>query len=168
MYYTVIKHDGHLRTRGKCTKHEPQVLYFCRVFSNDQSVLSQCIARLRLLHLPFLCFILWLNMGFWPISPQISWVSSNYLFWENKMHKRERSIAQGFWYFARSRSPEFQVNPRNPAKFTKTDEIPQNSLELWPNTCRHNIFESLLAVGCWGCLLAKLVKFTLKLRHCSE
>ena len=24
MYYTVIKHDGHLRTRGKCRKHEPQ------------------------------------------------------------------------------------------------------------------------------------------------
>ena len=25
MYYTVIKHDRHLRTRGKCSKHEPQV-----------------------------------------------------------------------------------------------------------------------------------------------
>ena len=24
MYYTVIKHDGHLRTRGKCRQHEPQ------------------------------------------------------------------------------------------------------------------------------------------------
>ena len=24
MYYTVIKQDGHLRTRGKCRKHEPQ------------------------------------------------------------------------------------------------------------------------------------------------
>ena len=24
MFYTVIKHDGHLRTRGKCRKHEPQ------------------------------------------------------------------------------------------------------------------------------------------------
>ena len=23
MYYTVIKHDGHLRARGKCRKHEP-------------------------------------------------------------------------------------------------------------------------------------------------
>ena len=22
VYYTVKKHDGHLRTRGKCTKHE--------------------------------------------------------------------------------------------------------------------------------------------------
>ena len=23
VYYTVIKRDGHLRTRRKCTKHEP-------------------------------------------------------------------------------------------------------------------------------------------------
>ena len=59
---------------------------------------------------------------------------------------------QGFWYFARSRSREFQVNPRNPAKFTKTREIPRNSLEILPNTCQHNIFESYL--GCWCCLLA--------------
>ena len=74
MYYTVIKHDRHLRTRGKCGKHEPQasVFYISRVFSNDWSVLSQCNTRLRLLHLLydidftrakrkntlFLCFIL--------------------------------------------------------------------------------------------------------------
>ena len=45
----------------------------------------------------------------------------------------------------------FQVNQRNPAKFTKTRKIRQNSLEIVPNTCRHNIFESYL--GCWGCLL---------------
>ena len=53
MYYTVIKHDRHLRTRGKCGKHEPQasVFYISRVFSNDWSVLSQCNTRLRLLHL---------------------------------------------------------------------------------------------------------------------
>ena len=57
MYYTVIKHDRHLRTRGKCRKHEPQasvfssVRVFSRVFSNDWSVLSQCNTRLRLLHL---------------------------------------------------------------------------------------------------------------------
>ena len=63
-----------------------------------------------------------------------------------------RQQNQGFWYFARSRSREFQVNPRNPAKFTKTREIPRNSLETFPNTCRHNIFESY--IGCWGCLLA--------------
>ena len=62
------------------------------------------------------------------------------------------TFSQGFWYFARSRRCEFQLNPRNPAKFTKTREIPRNSLEILPNTCRHNIFESYL--GCWGCLLA--------------
>ena len=55
MYYTVIKHDGHLRTRGKCRKHEPQasVFYISRVFSNVRSVLSQCNTRLSLLHLLF-------------------------------------------------------------------------------------------------------------------
>ena len=33
-YYTVLKHDRHLRTRGKCRKHEPQAsgFYFSRVF----------------------------------------------------------------------------------------------------------------------------------------
>ena len=54
VYYTVIKHDGHLRTRGKCRKkHEPQasVFYISRVFSNIRSVLSQCNTRIRLLHL---------------------------------------------------------------------------------------------------------------------
>ena len=60
--------------------------------------------------------------------------------------------SQGFWYFARSRSREFQLNPRNLAEFTKTRGIPRNSLEILPNTCRHNIFESYL--GCWGCILA--------------
>ena len=50
MYYTVIKHDSHLRTRGKCGKHEPQasVFYLSRVFLNDWSVLSQCNTPLRL------------------------------------------------------------------------------------------------------------------------
>ena len=61
---------------------------------------------------------------------------------------------QGFWYFAQSRSREFQVNPWIPAKFTKTRENLQNPLEILPNTCWHNIFESYL--GCWDCLLAKL------------
>ena len=53
IYYTVIKHDGHLRTRGKCRKHEPQAsaVYISRVLSNDRSVLSQYNTQLRLLHL---------------------------------------------------------------------------------------------------------------------
>ena len=28
MYYTVIEHDGHLRTRRKCRNHEPQASVF--------------------------------------------------------------------------------------------------------------------------------------------
>ena len=28
MYYTVIKHDGHLRTRRKCRKHSPTACVF--------------------------------------------------------------------------------------------------------------------------------------------
>ena len=61
MYYTVIKHDGHLRTRGKCTKHGPQasVFYISRVFSNVRSVLLQCNTRLRLLHLLYDIEVVW-------------------------------------------------------------------------------------------------------------
>ena len=53
---------------------------------------------------------------------------------------------------ARSRSLEFQVNLRNPVKFTKTRKTPQNLLKIVPNTCMYNIFETYL--GCWSCLLA--------------
>ena len=37
IYYTVIKHNGHLRTWGKCRKQEPQTSLFCisRVFSRS-------------------------------------------------------------------------------------------------------------------------------------
>ena len=61
MYYTVIKHDGHLRTRGKCRKQEPQVsvFYISRVFSNVRSVLSQCNTWLRLLHLLYDIEVMW-------------------------------------------------------------------------------------------------------------
>ena len=36
MYFTVIKHDRHLRTGVKCIKHEPKVsgFYISQVFSN--------------------------------------------------------------------------------------------------------------------------------------
>ena len=53
MYYTVIKHDGHLRTLEKCRKHSPavRVFYISRVFSNARRVLSQCNTRLTLLYL---------------------------------------------------------------------------------------------------------------------
>ena len=61
MYYTVIKHDGHLRTRGKCRKHEPEasVFYISRVFSNVRCVLSLCNTRLRLLHLLYDVEVMW-------------------------------------------------------------------------------------------------------------
>ena len=53
MYYTVIKHNRHLRTRVKCRRHEPpaSVFYISRVFSNGWSVLSQCNTWFRLLYL---------------------------------------------------------------------------------------------------------------------
>ena len=61
--YTAIKHDGHLSTREKCRKFEPQVnvFYISRVFSNACSVLSQCNTQLRLIYLlydiDFTCLI---------------------------------------------------------------------------------------------------------------
>ena len=53
MYYTVIKHSGHLRTLDKCRKHSPaaRAFYIYLVFSNDHRVLSQCNTWLRLLYL---------------------------------------------------------------------------------------------------------------------
>ena len=53
MYYTVIKHSGHLKTLDKCRKHSPtaRVFYISLVFSNDHRVLPQCNTRLRLLYL---------------------------------------------------------------------------------------------------------------------
>ena len=53
VYYTVIKHSGHLRTLEKCRKHSPaaRVFYISLAFSNARRVLSQCNTRLRLLYL---------------------------------------------------------------------------------------------------------------------
>ena len=50
MYYTVIKHSGHLRTLDKCRKHSlaAPVFYISLVFSNDHRVFSQCNTRPRL------------------------------------------------------------------------------------------------------------------------
>ena len=50
MYYTVIKHSGHLRTLDKCLP-AARVFYIFLVFSNDNHVLSQCNTWLRLLYL---------------------------------------------------------------------------------------------------------------------
>ena len=50
---------------------------------------------------------------------------------------------------APSRSHEIQVSSQNPAKFTKTCKIPQNSQEILSNTCWYNIFETYLDyLGC--------------------
>ena len=54
VYYTVIKHSGHLRTLEKCRKHASpaaRAFYIFLVFSNARRVLSQCNTRLRLLYL---------------------------------------------------------------------------------------------------------------------
>ena len=59
-----------------------------------------------------------------------------------KMSHFLATVTQGFWYFARSRSSEIQVNLRNPAKFTKTRKIPQNWIEILSNACLYNIFET--------------------------
>ena len=67
-------------------------------------------------------------------------------------YNQNMRYSQGFWYFAWSRSHEVQVNPRNPAKFTKTQKIPQNSVEILSNTCLYNIFETYFSYR--GYLLA--------------
>ena len=65
-----------------------------------------------------------------------------------------QTLMQGFWYFRWLQSRKFQVNLQNPAKFIqKTHKLPQNSLEIVPNRCWHNIFEPYL--GCWGCCLCQ-------------
>ena len=53
VYYTVIKHSGHLRTLEKRRKHSPatRVFLISLLFSNARRVLSQCNTRLRLLYL---------------------------------------------------------------------------------------------------------------------
>ena len=62
------------------------------------------------------------------------------------------SLDTGYWYFARSRSREIQVNPQNPVKFTKTRKKTQNVVEILSNTCLYNIFETYFS--CRGYLLA--------------
>ena len=62
------------------------------------------------------------------------------------------STLQGFWYFARSRSREIKINPRNPSKFTKTRKIPRNLVKIVSNRCLYNIFETYFSY--WGYLLA--------------
>ena len=51
---------------------------------------------------------------------------------------------QGFWYFARSWTREIQAFPRNPTKFPKKREILRNPPEIFPISCRQNIFNTYL------------------------
>ena len=51
MYYTAIKHDGHLT--------QASVFYISRVFSNVRSVLSQGNTRLSLFHLLYDIEVMW-------------------------------------------------------------------------------------------------------------
>ena len=78
-------------------------------------------------------------------------------FWSWKVIKPHlnngrRLTFQGFWYFTRSQSHKIQVNLRNPAKFTKTQKIAQNSVEILSNTCLYNVFETYFSYR--GYLLA--------------
>ena len=61
MYYTVIKHNRHLRTQRKCRKHDSQanVFYISQVFSNVWSVLSQYNTWLWLPHLLYDTEVMW-------------------------------------------------------------------------------------------------------------
>ena len=61
MYYSMIKHDGHLRTWGKRREHSPAALVFfiSQVLSNVWSVLTQCFTWSRLLHLLYDKEVLW-------------------------------------------------------------------------------------------------------------
>jgi hypothetical protein len=53
MFYTVIKFDGHLKTREKCENNEPKAcdLNISLLFSNVQRVFSQYKTWLNLLYL---------------------------------------------------------------------------------------------------------------------
>ena len=52
----------------------------------------------------------------------------------------------------RAVAEQSQVNPRNPAKFTKTRKIPRNWVEIVSNTCLYSNFETCLSY--WRYLLA--------------
>ena len=53
VHCAVINHDGHLRTRGKCKKHELQVILVLSTFLECSQMYGVLIlhTRLRLLHL---------------------------------------------------------------------------------------------------------------------
>ena len=108
MYYTVIKHNRHLRTQGKCRKHEPQasVFYISRVFSNVGSVLSQCNTWLKLLHLlhgiiiviPWQWVSFYLYRSIWNWSCTFNCGRFNSIHW-NRVFERKGWCQFWFRYF---------------------------------------------------------------------
>ena len=88
MHYTVIKHDGHLRTRGKCRKHEPQASVFhISTFSLHFLHLCRFYTHKTLKHAFSMFYtLIKLNMGFWPIrAPAGSYL---YFKWNYQNSKR--------------------------------------------------------------------------------
>ena len=86
------------------------------------------------------------------VNAWINWCYGTGIYSKPQPFASQAVHTQGFWCFARSRSREIQVNPRNPAKFTKTRKIPRNSVEILSNTCLYSNFETCLSY--WGYLLA--------------
>ena len=56
VYYTALKHHGHLRTRGKFAA---RVFFISLMFLNVRSVLSHFNTRLRLFHLFYDIEVMW-------------------------------------------------------------------------------------------------------------
>ena len=85
MYYTVIKHDGHLKTRRKCSSQ------MSGVFSNVRCVLSQCKTRLRLFHLVYDMWLKTIKRGFF-----MSYTPTKHGFLTNQSARRVLSILGNF------------------------------------------------------------------------
>ena len=129
MYYTVIKHDGHLRTRGKCRQHEPQasVFYISRVFSNVRSVLSQCNTRLRLLHLLYDIEVMWRKTIKHAFSMFYTLIKHGFL--TNQSARSILYIERFSNYFRKTKTKA--ITPTNHNKSKQRDEpitIPSNYL----------------------------------------
>ena len=137
MCYTVIKDDGHVRTRGKCRQHEPQasVFYISRVFSNVQSGLSQCNARLRLLHLLYDIEVLWQKTIKHAFS--MFYTLINHGFFTNQSMCRVQSMLQ------------YYINKRNTRQvFTQKHDIFMCENNMLPSHVKRSLLLRLLKKLC--------------------
>jgi len=107
-------------TRGKCTKHEPQVrvFYNSRVFPNVWSVLSKCNTRLRLLHFLYDTEVMWrktVKQAF-SIFSNKTWVfdqseRAQSIKWKNKLYQSKvcprlsPKSGQKAWFSAERKCP---------------------------------------------------------------